>query len=212
MQLRKHLKTINHHKAEVMKNCFRTKLYRQGLLHDLSKYSPTELIPGGRYYQGDRSPNAKERELKGYSAAWLHHKGKNKHHWEYWIDFSPAKQEFAGCEMPLPYVLEMVCDRIAASKTYRGEQYTDRDPLAYYERSRYYYIIHPKTDALLKELLTLLAEQGEEALFAGMRRLLGEERRKNLQKHAPKMIGACYKTLWEKKGLHQATEATEDMR
>ncbi len=41
-----HLKTINRHKMLVMKYCFRCGMIRQGLLHDLSKYSPTEFFAG----------------------------------------------------------------------------------------------------------------------------------------------------------------------
>lgn len=79
-----HLHTINTHKLEVMKNCFRVGLYKQGLLHDLSKYSFSEFIPGVKYYQdGNRSPNNAQREAEGCSTAWLHHKGRNKHHYEY---------------------------------------------------------------------------------------------------------------------------------
>ena len=88
----RHFKTITGHKILVMKNCFRVGLFRQGLMHDLSKYSPVEFGTGVKYYQGDRSPNAAEREEKGYSEAWLHHKGRNKHHFEYWIDFSKTSQ------------------------------------------------------------------------------------------------------------------------
>ncbi len=88
MKALKHLRTINHHKLLVMKHCFKVGLYKQGLLHDLSKYSPTEFLVGCKYYQGTRSPNNAEREATGYSQAWLHHKGRNKHHYEYWIDYS----------------------------------------------------------------------------------------------------------------------------
>ena len=88
MKWLEHLKTINHHKRLVMELCFKAGLYRQGLMHDLSKYTPVEFLVGARYYQGHRSPNAAEREIKGYSSAWLHHKGRNKHHLEYWIDYS----------------------------------------------------------------------------------------------------------------------------
>ena len=70
-----HLKTVSRHRYLVMKGCFRVGLYRQGLLHDLSKFSPTEFMVGARYWQGTRSPNNAEREEKGYSASWLHHKG-----------------------------------------------------------------------------------------------------------------------------------------
>ena len=70
-----HFKTITHHKLLVMDGCFRVGLFKQGLLHDLSKYTPTEFLVGAKYYQGDRSPNNAEREDIGYSSAWLHHKG-----------------------------------------------------------------------------------------------------------------------------------------
>ncbi|WP_321008031.1 DUF5662 family protein, partial [Hungatella effluvii] len=97
-----HFHTITVHKFRVMKNCFRVGLYKQGLLHDLSKYGPEEFIPGVIYYQGTRSPNAAEREEKGFSKAWLHHKGRNKHHYEYWIDFTTDMSKgLAGHKMPL---------------------------------------------------------------------------------------------------------------
>ena len=86
MKAVKHFKTITKHRFLVMKYCFKAGLYWQGLTHDLSKYSPAEFRVGARYFQGDRSPNDIERREKGYSAAWLHHKGRNKHHLEYWID------------------------------------------------------------------------------------------------------------------------------
>ena len=76
-----------------MKHCFRVGLYKQGLLHDLSKYSPTEFLVGCKYYQGTRSPNNAERENIGYSGAWLHHKGRNKHHYEYWLDYSTDRED-----------------------------------------------------------------------------------------------------------------------
>ena len=97
-----------------MKECFEVGLYKQGLLHDMSKYSPTEFLVGCKYYQGNRSPNNAEREATGYSQAWLHHKGRNKHHYEYWIDYSVTPGEgMVGLKMPLRYVVEMFMDRIA---------------------------------------------------------------------------------------------------
>ena len=87
-----HFKTITKHRMLVCRHCFQIGLYRQGLTHDLSKYSPEEFFTGVRYYQGTRSPNAAEREDLGYSKAWLHHKGRNKHHYEYWIDISVRKE------------------------------------------------------------------------------------------------------------------------
>lgn len=133
-----HFLTITQHKLLVMQNCFRVGLFKQGLLHDLSKYSPAEFLTGVHYYQGDRSPNAAEREEKGYSSAWLHHKGRNKHHFEYWIDFSRTSQGIAGAKMPVNYLVEMVMDRIAACKVYRGKDYTDASAWEYYQRERPY--------------------------------------------------------------------------
>lgn len=163
MKAWKHFKTINHHKMLVMKGCFRVGLYKQGLLHDLSKYSPTEFLVGCRYFQGTFSPNNVERIEKGYSSAWLHHKGRNKHHLEYWIDYSAGEDRtMSGMKMPTKYVVEMFIDRMSASKNYQKEKYTDRSALEYYENSKRYYIIHPETRELLEMLLQMLAEQGEE--------------------------------------------------
>ena len=157
----------------MMKYCFRIGLYRQGLLHDLSKYMPSEFLPGCRYYQGYRSPNNAEREAKGCSMAWLHHKGRNKHHYEYWIDYSLDKSKgMTGMKMPTRYVAEMMMDRIAASKIYQGKNYNRHHPLAYYEQGRDACMIHPETRALLEYLLHLLDERGERATFAYIRRNL----------------------------------------
>lgn len=90
-------------------------------MHDLSKYSPSEFIPGVKYYQdGHRSPNNAQREDEGVSKAWLHHKGRNKHHFEYWIDYDVDGNStiLAGMKMPVKYVAEMFCDRVAASRIY----------------------------------------------------------------------------------------------
>lgn len=168
-----HFHTITLHKFRVMGGCFRVGLYKQGLLHDLSKYGPEEFIPGVIYYQGTRSPNAAEREARGFSKAWLHHKGRNKHHYEYWIDFSSdVFKGMVGYKMPLRYVIEMMMDRIAASKTYLGKSYTDAAPWEYYIRVQEYMMIAPETDRLLRSLLLMLKEKGEKAAFSYMKELL----------------------------------------
>lgn len=165
-----HLNTINRHKLLVAKYCFKAGLYRQGLLHDLSKYSPAEFITGVKFFQGDKSPNTAEREKFGYSRAWLHHKGRNKHHMEYWTDYSQTGDKLmAGVEMPVEYVVEMFCDRIAACRVYHGGAYTDADPYNYYKRSHSHYMIHPETDRLLRRLLIILRDYGEETVFRYIR-------------------------------------------
>ena len=164
MKAFQHFKTITAHKFLVMKYCFRMGLYKQGLLHDMSKYSWTEFVVGCKYFQGTRSPNAMERDLLGYSTAWLHHKGRNKHHYEYWIDVDPTdKTRMAGAKMPPRYFAEMVADRIAANRIYKKADYHNGCPLEYYERTRDYMVIHPETRAELVKVLTMIRDEGEDA-------------------------------------------------
>ena len=147
----KHYKTIHHHKMLVMQNCFRC----------------------GLYWQGICSPNNAQRQKEGYSAAWLHHKGRNKHHLEYWIDYAPdGDHAMAGMRMPEKYVAEMVCDRIAASKNY-----TDAAAWEYYDHSKDHYILHPETRKQLETCLLILRDEGEDACFAYIRKeLLGKKK------------------------------------
>ena len=167
----RHFATITHHRHLVIAHCFRAGIGWQGLFHDLSKYSPTEFWPGARHYQGNRSPNEAERELYGYSRAWLHHKGRNKHHFEYWCDLDLTTNLYAPVPMPLRYVKEMFCDRVAASKTYQGKKYNDGHPLAYFRWAKARDKMHPQTADLLEEWLVMLAEKGERETFRYLRSL-----------------------------------------
>ena len=170
MKLWQHFKTITYHRILVMQGCFRMGLYRQGLTHDLSKYSPTEFWNGVRYYQGVRSPNAAEREDKGFSEAWMHHKGRNRHHYEYWTDMNLETKTYESVPMPRRYLAEMVADRIAACKVYEGEGYTTGSALAYLMRSREKNLMNPQTRQELEFLLSMLKEQGEKETFRYIRR------------------------------------------
>ena len=175
-----HFKTITKHRWLVMLGCFRVGLYRQGLTHDLSKYSPTEFWTGARYYQGNRSPNAAEREDKGYSEAWMHHKGRNRHHFEYWIDYCRREDGtiyIGGCKMPKKYVAEMFCDRLAASKVYRGQDFQPGDPYQFFQYGKKKRLLmHPATSELLETILIVLRDQGEDAAFDYVRReVLGKK-------------------------------------
>ena len=153
-----------------MAGCFRVGLYWQGLVHDLSKYSPTEFWTGAKYYQGNRSPNTAEREDKGFSEAWMHHKGRNRHHYEYWTDMNRQTRCYESVPMPRKYLVEQVMDRRAACMVYQGKNYTAGSALAYFEKSRERELMHPKTRRELELLLTMLKEQGEKEAFRYMRR------------------------------------------
>lgn len=171
MRAIEHFKTITHHRHLVRQYCFRLGLYYQGLTHDLSKYSPSEFWRGVKYYQGYRSPNDAERRENGVSLAWLHHKGRNRHHLEYWTDYGGHGEGIVGVEMPKKYVAEMFCDRLAASKVYRGRDFDPGDPYKFFLRGKQRrLLLHPNTEALLETILLTLRDQGEDAAFDYVRR------------------------------------------
>ena len=160
-----HFLTITRHRHMVIRHCAKAGILWQGLRHDLSKYSLQEFIPGVKYYTGSRSPNEGEREEYGYSMAWMHHKGRNKHHYEFWVDYNLETKRNEPVEMPYNYVAEMFCDRLAASKIYNGKKYTDRSPLEYFEYRKPHKSINLKTRDEIEELLVMNAEKGEEETF-----------------------------------------------
>lgn len=168
-----HLKTIVKHRRLVRKFCFKCGLYKQGLTHDLSKFSPCEFIPGIKYFSGKRSPNELERQEIGYSAAWLHHKGRNRHHWEYWFDVKPGTRD-VPIEMPLNYTAEMCCDRIAACRIYHGKSYKQGDALEYLQSGTASKSMHPNTYAKLTEWLEIVRDKGEDYAFSQIKRELRE--------------------------------------
>lgn len=168
----KHFCTITKHRWKVRSGCFRVGLYWRGLVHDLSKYSPSEFISGAKYYQGTRSPNSRERELVGYSTAWMHHKGRNRHHFEYWTDLDLKTRTYQPVEMPRKFFIEMIMDRIAACKIYHGKNYRDGDALEYLIRSaegRDMQMMHPQTRNDLTYVLTMLRDKGEKETFRFLR-------------------------------------------
>ena len=175
-KLKGHFLTVMNHKSKVFYNCARAGIVWQGLKHDLSKFSPSEFIPGVIFFQGDRSPNEAERESRGYSIAWIHHKGRNRHHFEYWTDYNTKTKRLEPVKMPDKFIVEMFCDRVAASKTYMKENYNDHAPLEYFLRAKGRREIHPDTSRKLELLLTMLAEKGEDYTFAYIRRKITGKR------------------------------------
>jgi hypothetical protein len=159
----KHLHTINHHRLLVFILCAKAGFPWLGLKHDLSKYSPTEFFEGVKYYtDGKKSPIMEAKRKNGYSLAWLHHKGRNKHHSEYWFDFAaPLKAPI----IPFPYCVEMVCDRIAAAKVYQGKKYENMSPYYYWNKTRDNEMMNRHIQGFLTETFELLGAYGEKTVI-----------------------------------------------
>ncbi len=173
-RLKGHFHTVCTHKRYVAEGCFKLGLYRQGILHDLSKFTPLEFGTGVRYYDGHRSPNAVERMVNdGCSESWLHHKGRNKHHFEYWIDYSsfPGREVY-GNKMPMRYLAEMVCDRRAACIAYNGKEYRPAMAWEHYCLTKDFSVMHKDTRLVLEKCLCLMRDEGEDACFSYLRGLL----------------------------------------
>ena len=154
----KHLKKILLHKFWVGYFCFKFGLYKQGILHDMSKFSPVEFWESAKYYDGTRSPIDKCKEVNGYSMAWFHHRGRNKHHWEYWVDnFEKGMQPV---EVPRKYLLEMFCDWLGAGIAYSGglDKFSIDNELNWWYNKRKVAVLHPNTLAELDRMFENLGK------------------------------------------------------
>ena len=160
----KHIHTVNVHRWEVFKLSIKVGIPFRGLVHDLSKYSIEELTESVKYYkisQGKLSPLRVCKEKIGYSRAWLHHKGRNKHHYEYWYD--PAAPQPTPI-IPFKYMLEMICDRVAASKTYNRGNYNNSCSLEYFYKEKPYMTMNKKLIDFLEDVFKKLSKNGEKIL------------------------------------------------
>lgn len=165
-----HTKTIARHRREVRKLMALCGL--NGRRHDLSKYSPIEFWNGVKYYTGTSSPHVGERKVKGYSDAWLHHKSRNRHHSEYWIDI--INGDATPIDMPPVYFVEMLCDRIAASKVYLGADFSPNAPLMYYLTHRDENIMSENTRNLLYVALVRYSRLPEWMFFNWIKEMLAD--------------------------------------
>lgn len=155
----KHFKTVCKHKAVVYRECKACGIPWQGIVHDLSKFSPIEFSASAKYFQGYKSPIEEEKAKEGYSVAWLNHKGHNRHHWEWWTDFDDFGNIIPN-KIPSKYVVEMICDWIGAGMVYSKEKWTQEEPLNYYYKVRAGRHFHPETEKLIVTLLEIIRDQG----------------------------------------------------
>ena len=156
----KYFVTVCRHKALVYHECQACGITWQGIVHDISKFSRDEFISSAKYYCGDKSPHYQDAEENGYSSAWLHHKGRNKHHWEYWTDFNEEDGSIKANKIPYKYVVEMVCDWIGAGKVYKSTSWKQSEPLEYYNKVRAGRHFHPETELLIITFLKCIKDEG----------------------------------------------------
>ncbi len=153
----KHFHTINKHRWHVFRLCLRCGIGFQGLFHDLSKYSPIEFFEGIKYFSGDKSPIVYSKIDNGYSKAWLHHKGRNKHHHEYWYDYAaPSKTPL----IPYKYLVEMICDDLAASIVYNGKSWHNGTQYEYWSKMKDRIMLDDRIKDVLTDVYSQVKEQG----------------------------------------------------
>ena len=159
-KLFKHLKTIRTHRKYVRKMCWKMGLFWQGLFHDLSKYSITELKMC-KYWTGKGSPHQACREAIGYSPSWIHHYHKNKHHFQYWWD-EDEEGKIIPIKMPYKYVIESFCDMVGASKAYGGKDWKPDAVWNYWiTKCKGKRIMNNESEYLVEKLIWNLKELGE---------------------------------------------------
>ena len=120
------------------------------LLHDLSKFSPSELMRYGRQFFGDKA------DPLGFSYAWLHHQRMNLHHWEAWIPITGHTRGGYPDGEPLPmpevFVREMIADWFGASRAYEGK-WPEPGKWQWFGANYCTIRVHKQTRKLLDELL-----------------------------------------------------------
>ena len=157
----KHIALVLHHKRLVLIHCTKCGLFWRGLVHDTSKFSREELFESAKYFRGYRSPIGVCRQETGMSRAWLHHKGRNKHHLEYWYDYDCEVQPL----MPYKYAVECVCDKLAATKTYSGKDYTTDKPHLHWQKYGRNTPANPKILAFFDRVFLDIKDKGEKAVL-----------------------------------------------
>lgn len=156
--LAKHFILVTKHKWKVFILCCKIGMPWRGFMHDMSKFTPTEFLESAKYYNGKRSPILVSKEINGYSKAWLHHKGRNKHHSDYWVDLSC--KDCPAPIIPYKYAAEMICDRLSASLTYNGKNWKPNLPLDYWINEKEKLVMHPYMQNFLTEVFTQVKDYG----------------------------------------------------
>lgn len=169
-KLAKHLKTIRIHRKQVRKMCWKMGLFWQGLVHDLSKYSYTELKMC-KYWTGKGSPHQACREAIGYSPSWNHHYHRNKHHFQFWWDEDEVGK-IIPVKMPYKYVIESFCDMVGASKAYGGKTWKEEAVWNYWvNKCKGQRLMNKESEYLVEKLIWNYYQHGEKEFISLYKRI-----------------------------------------
>jgi hypothetical protein len=110
----KYAKYVFWHKWYVLRACWNRGLILQGIVHDWTKFTPSEWFPYvNRFYLSDYNHQKEgyfhEPNGSAFDYAWLYHQRRNPHHWQYWVLVQDDEPTLI-LDMPYKYLLEMVCD------------------------------------------------------------------------------------------------------
>lgn len=124
-----------------------------GFAHDQSKSEPDEYEAYDAYFYGG---NRSFKVVQEYRKAWLLHLHRNPHHWQHWIliNDNPKEGEIL-IEMPIIYILEMVCDWWAFSWAKGNLQ----EIFKWYDEHKNYMKLHPNTRKNVEEILGKIKEK-----------------------------------------------------
>ena len=174
--MRKHLKYLSYvlrHKWFVFVECCKVGMYWRGLVHDMSKFRPSEWFPyvdsfyGGPWPEEDYEPRdmgmrrvrvrCKQDVRNDFNKAWLLHQHRNPHHWQFWC-LTQDEDEPKILEMPIKYVFEMMCDWKGAGRA----QGHGNDVVPWYLKNRDKMKLHPETRGHIERLIGVpVGERGE---------------------------------------------------
>jgi hypothetical protein len=150
----KYARYILRHKWFVLVECWRLGILWRGIVHDLSKFAPSEWLDYAQYFYGDNSEEGlnaigtfglAELAPFGYYAkdrlnvAWLLHQKRNRHHWQFWVLQEDSGQLIA-VPMPDKYRREMLADWKGA-----GRALGKPDTRAWYEANKHKMLLHSQT-------------------------------------------------------------------
>lgn len=144
MKIFKHLWVVIKHKHNVLKYATKLGIFWTGLVHDLSKFTPTEFLRSAKYFDGRKSPTIVERkDNANFSYICVAHTGRNKHHWQYWVDYT--RDDIVVNPIPFRHALEYVADILSASKVYNPKDFTLMVAHDYFKEHSKTYLMHPAT-------------------------------------------------------------------